>query len=180
MSAETRYKEGFIYYTGTRVNYAVLTNPSKKQLFMRYVLGVPDLPLSMIVDTALLPVDFIVYSSEMANSEKPKAVMEAIYTDAEKMLSFLNLNKLNRFQDTYVDKTETQTSLFDLNLHNLDEITVKSLSSVLKKFMNGGFKKPSYERAGRLYFKGEGYLVSFRKGGEHWLISTLSQGLDLE
>ena len=177
MSAETRYKEDFIYYTGTRVNYEVLTNPSKKQLFMRYVLGVPDLPLSMIMDTAFLPVDFIVYSHEMSKSGKSQAVMQEIYSDAEKMLSILSLNQLSHFQDVYVDKAETQTSLFDINLQKLNEITVKSLSLVLKKFVNGEFKEPSYERAGRLYYKGEDYLVSFRKGGEHWLISTLSQDL---
>ncbi|MCM8540743.1 MAG: YceK/YidQ family lipoprotein [Lentisphaeraceae bacterium] len=178
MSAETRYKENFIYYTGTRVNYEVLTNQSEKQLFLRYALGIPDLPLSMIMDTVFVPIDFVVYEKEKARDGKPESLMESLYKDTVEMLSHLRLNELNKFQHLYVDQTDVQTSLFDVDLKNLDEASIKATIEVLDKFKKEGFDKPSYERAGRIYFKGSDYLISFRVNNGVWQISTLSLELN--
>ena len=180
MSGEARYNDDLIYYTGTKVNYEVLSNPSKKQLFLRYVLGIPDMPLSMIMDTAFLPIDFMVYRHEQSKLEKTESLISSIYSNAEQMLSLIKLNDFGRFERDFVDEMEAQTSLFNVGLRNLDEESAKPVKDVLQKFLLSEFKEASYERGGRLYFKVDEYLLSFRKGRDCWLISTLTQNLDLK
>lgn len=178
MSGETRYKENFIYYTGTRVNYEVLTNQSEKQLFLRYALGIPDLPLSMILDTVLVPLDFIVYQKEKARGEVPLTLMESIKKDAGDMLVLLKKKDYSEFQTIYVDTSEVQTSLFDVDLKNLDDTSGETVIYCLDKLSQSSFTGPSYERAGRLYFKGDDYLISIRQTGGIWKVCTLSMELN--
>ena len=175
MSAETRYKEDFIYYTGTRLNYEVLSNDSEKKIFLRYLLGVPDMPLSMIMDTALIPLDFMVHMHEKTKESEPKTEMEQLVSDTHEMLALLSQKKYDEFKLKYVDKSESQTSLFEFDFQALNESNAEVIVKSLTSFIKDNFSKPSYERGGRNYFKGKDYLVSFKNNSDHWVVSTLSQ-----
>ena len=175
MSAEARYKENFIFYTGTRLNYEVLTNDSEKKIFLRYLLGIPDLPLSMIADTVFIPLDFAIYSSEKSKEKQTESTVTVIKKAVEIMLSSISERNLQAFILENVDPEESQTSLFDMNLKKLDESDVSGLKQTLSTFLTDDFEKASYERGGRHYFKGRGYLLSFREVNGAWLLSTLSR-----
>ena len=175
MSSESRYKENFIFYTGTRLNYEVLTNKSDKKLFLRYALGIPDMPLSMIADTILIPLDLIVYTKGKVEESQPKSELEEVKDLCKKILIVLNEKRLKLFTENFVDKEEVQTSLFDVDLKNLSEENRKSLILILQKFVLSEMKDFSYKRNGRHFIKIEGKIISFRKGNGVWLLSTLTE-----
>ena len=178
MTSETRYKEDFIFYTGTRVNYEVLTNKSEKKLLLRYLFGIPDMPLSIIADTIFIPLDFIIYANEKAKQSDPGNDIKEIKLRAESIIVSLNNKDFKVFRETFMDTVEVQTSLFDIDLKSIDEERSQALLTVLKSFVNQKFLEPSYERGGRLFFKGGNFLVSFRKTEGLWYLSTASAGYE--
>ena len=175
MSSESRYKENFIFYTGTRLNYEVLTNESDKKLFLRYALGIPDLPLSMIADTILIPLDLVVYTKGKVEESEPKSELEEVKDLCKKILIVLNEKRIKLFTENFVDKEEIQTSLFDVDLKNLSEENRKSLIMILQKFVLSEMKDFSYKRNGRHFIKLEGKIISFRKNNSVWLLSTFTE-----
>lgn len=175
MSSESRYKENFIFYTGTRLNYEVLTNESDKKLFLRYALGIPDLPLSMIADTILIPLDLVVYTKGKVEESEPKSELEEVKDLCKKILIVLNEKRIKLFTENFVDKEEIQTSLFDVDLKNLSEENRKSLIMILQKFVLSEMKDFSYKRNGRHFIKLESKIISFRNNSGVWLLSTFTE-----